>query len=92
MLNPILNPDNLDVIYIKDFKIYDKEGYLITDGDLDPIPIKMKKYIFFKNAEVTSEGTDSNYTLFNITFDLVPEVLIKLNDTIKLKIFTKCFI
>jgi hypothetical protein len=44
----------------------------------------MKKIIGFKRTEVQTEKTD-NDNLFDINFDIVPEVLIKTNDKLKLK-------
>ena len=85
IFNPMVNPETLDEQYFKDFKIYDKEGYLLAAYDGDPIPIKMDKYISFKRVEINAEGTEADYTKFNITVDIIPEVLLKANDTLRLK-------
>ena len=45
----------------------------------------MKKYISFKHSESSAVGTDAIYTNYNITLNLVPEVLIKQNDTLRMK-------
>ena len=45
----------------------------------------MKKYISFKYSEIITEKTDKDYNIFNITVNLVPEVLTKGNDTLRLK-------
>ena len=81
--NIIINPETTETQYIKDIHMVDYEGYLLSVCN-DIIPIKMKKIIGFKRTEVQTEKTD-NDNLFNINFDIVPEVLIKTNDKLKLK-------
>ena len=84
--NPILNPDNLEEQYIKDIKILDKEGYILAIYD-KIIPIKMEKIIGFKSSEVNTKASQTGINLgkFDIKFELVPEILIKKNDLLKLK-------
>ena len=82
--NPIVNPDSLEVQYIKDIKILDEEGYLVAVCP-DIIPIQMKKFIGFKHTEVNTVRTINDSTKFDISFEIVPEVLIKKNDTLKMK-------
>ena len=82
--NPIVNPDTLEVQYIKDIRILDKEGYLVAVFP-DVIPIQMKKFIGFKHSDVDTVRTEKDSTKFDISFELVPEVLIKKNDTLRLK-------
>ena len=65
----MFNPDTFDENYFKDFKIYDKDGYLLASSDERLIPIRMEKYISFKRVEINSVGTEQDYTKFNITFD-----------------------
>ena len=84
-IKPGINPDILDEQYFKDIKLLDKDEYAIAEYNGPKIPIKMKRYISFKSGEVTSIGTENDSNKFNITFDLIPEVLIKSNDTLKLK-------
>ena len=84
--SPFLNPDNLDEQYIKDIKILDKEGYILASYE-KIISIRMEKIIEFKYCEVntTSSQKGINSKKFDINFDLVPEILIKKNDSLKLK-------
>ena len=82
--NPIVNPDSLEEQYIKDIKILDKEGYLVAVYE-GIIPIKMKKFIGFKHSEVNTIRAQNDSTKFDITFELVPEVLIKKNDKLRMK-------
>ena len=87
ILNPVINPETLDDQYLQVFRILDKEGYVIAvSNDNDNImSLKMKKYISFKYSEIITEKTDKDYNIFNITVNLVPEVLTKGNDTLRLK-------
>jgi len=72
-INPSVNPETLDEQYFKDFKIYDKDKYLIADGSREPpTPNKMIRYISFKNVEIEAVGTKEDYTKFNITIDIIP--------------------
>ena len=87
ILNPVINPETLDDQYLQVFRILDKEGYVVAvSNDNDNImSLKMKKYISFKYSEIITEKTDKDYNIFNITVNLVPEVLTKGNDTLILK-------
>ena len=87
ILNPVINPETLDDQYLQIFRILDKEGYVVAvSNDNDNImSLKMKKYISFKYSEIITEKTDKEYNIFNITVNLVPEVLTKGNDTLILK-------
>ena len=80
----IFNPDSLEQQYIKDIKILDKEGYVIAKYE-EIIPIKMEKYIGFKHSEVNTIRSENDSTKFDISFELVPEVLIGKNDSLKMK-------
>ena len=83
LANFIVNPDTLDTQYIKDIKITDKEGYLVALCN-DTVPVKMKKLSAFKRSEMyTAKTKDDNK--FNIQFDIVPEILIRKDDKLKLK-------
>ena len=81
---PIFNPDSLEEQYIKDIKIFDKEGYIIATNE-EIISIKMEKFIGFKYSEVNTIRSENDSSKFDISFDLVPEVLIRKNDTLKMK-------
>ena len=81
---PFLNPDTLEEQYIKDIQIFDKEGYIIAVYN-ETIPIKMKQYIGFKHSEVNTVPNENDSKTFDISFDLVPESLIKKNDTLRMK-------
>ena len=87
ILNPVINPETLDDQYLQIFRILDKEGYVVAvSNENDNImSLKMKKYISFKYSEIITEKTDKDYNIFNITVNLVPEVLTKGNDTLRLK-------
>ena len=79
----ILNPSTIETQYIKDIKMYDKEGYLLSVcGDV--IPIKMKKVPGFKFYEVYTNKTNKD-SRFDINFEAVPEILIGKNDKLKMK-------
>ena len=82
--DPILNPDSLEVQYIKDIKILDKEEYLVAVYE-GIIPIKMKKYIGFKTSDANTLRTEKDKTKFDIYFEIVPEVLIKKDDSLLIK-------
>ena len=82
--NFILNPDSLEEQYIKDIKILDEEEYLVAIYE-GIIPIKMKKFIGFKHSSVDTIRTENDSTKFNISLKLVPEILIKKNDILKIK-------
>jgi len=81
---PILNPDTLEEQYIKDIKILDNDGYIIAIYE-DIIPIKMKNYIGFKHSEINTVQNEFDPKKFDINFELVPEILIDNNDTLKIK-------
>ena len=81
--NFILNPDTLETQYIKDIRIVDNEGYLISVCE-DIIPIKMKRITGFKRAEVSTEKTNIDNE-FDISFEIVPEILLRKNDELHLK-------
>ena len=69
------------MIYVKG-KGYD--GYIIAIYE-DIIPIKMKNYIGFKHSEINTVQNEFDPKKFDINFELVPEILIDNNDTLKIK-------
>ena len=79
-----LNPDTLEEQYIKDFTLFDKEGYILATNK-EIISIKMNTFIGFKHSEVTTVKSESDYNLFNITFNLVPEIMIRKEDSLNIK-------
>ena len=81
--NFLLNPETLETQYIKDIRLYDEEGYLILVCN-ESVPIQMKKVAEFKRTEVHTEKTDDD-NKFDISFEAVPEILIKKNDTLNIK-------
>ena len=81
--NFILNPETMDTHYIKGIYMIDKEGYLVSVCN-ETIPIKMKKITGFKMSEVSTEKTATN-NQFDINFELVPEILIRKNDLLRIK-------
>ena len=81
--NFVLNPETLDTEYIKDIRLNDCEGYLIAVCN-DTIPIKMKKIAGFKRSEISTENTTDD-NKYNINIDLVPEILIRKDDKLRLK-------
>ena len=81
--NFILNPETLETQYIKDIHMYDSEGYLLSVCN-DTIPIKMRKISGFKRSEVSTEKTEDD-NKFDISFEMVPEILIRKNDKLRLK-------
>ena len=81
--NFILNPETLETQYIKGIRIYDSEGYLVSVCN-DTIPIKMRKISGFKRSELSTEKTEDD-NKFDISFEMVPEILIRKNDKLRLK-------
>ena len=71
-----MNPETFDTQYIKDFRIYDKENYLIGFCN-ETVAIKMRKVSEFKRTEVHTEKTDDD-NKFDISFEATPEILILL--------------
>ena len=84
LANYLINPDTLEEQYIKDFTLHDKEGYILSVNK-EIIPIKMEHIISFKYTEVSTVSSESGYNLFNITIDLVPEIMIRQEDTLSIK-------
>ena len=80
---PILNPSNFETQYVKDIHMVDKDGYLLSVYD-GVVPIKMKKMPGFKYYKVYTNKTDIE-TRFDITFEVVPEILIDKNEKLKIK-------
>jgi hypothetical protein len=83
LVNYLVNPETFDTQYIKDFRIYDKENYLIGLCN-ETVAIKMRKVSEFKRTEVHTEKTDDD-NKFDISFEATPEILIKKNDTLNIK-------
>ena len=80
---PILNPSTLETQYIKDIRMIDKDGYLLSVcGDV--FPIKMKKLTGFKYYEIYTNKTNED-TRFDISLEVVPEILINKSDILRMK-------
>ena len=82
-VNFLLNPETTETQYIKDIIVHDEEGYLVSVCN-ETIPIQMKNIIGFKRSDVYTEKTAED-NKFDITFDVVPDVLIKKNDKFIMK-------
>ena len=80
----LINPDSLEEQYIKDWKYYDVEGYLIAASNL-VWPVKMEKYIGFKQGNIETNISETDPSKFDIKINLIPEVVIQPNDTLNLK-------
>ena len=80
----LINPDSLEEQYIKDWKYYDVEGYLVAASN-HVWPIKMERYIGFKQGNIETNTSEIDPSRFDIKINLVPEVVIQPNDTLNLK-------